>query len=211
MTDAKKPLPEPPKRPFGRKKFGPVEHQGELLADELTDAAMRGTVDEFLQDQIGDNPNARRLAEMMMGMTGMGNMAGIPAAAPPAGDSSGDPPAGGDGAEQSTGSENPPEPSEEMVAAAQAGDVQSLMGLLKAEHERRTGRPVTDNKKSAPESADPGGPSSADGNAGDRGFLDKESLDTLLAIAGAQGVGVDWLIARAITLYLRDYRLTGRL
>jgi hypothetical protein len=55
-------------------------------------------------------------------------------------------------------------------------------------------------KKSAEETAKPG----------EQNF-DKADIDTLMKIAAENNVSFDWLMARAVKLYARDYRTTGRI
>jgi len=45
---------------------------------------------------------------------------------------------------------------------------------------------------------------------GEQNF-DKADLDTLLKIAAENNVSFDWVMARAVKLYARDYRTTGRI
>ncbi len=42
-------------------------------------------------------------------------------------------------------------------------------------------------------------------------MIDKELIDALIKIAGENSVTLDWMILRAIRLYVQDYEKTGRL
>ena len=46
--------------------------------------------------------------------------------------------------------------------------------------------------------------------AGEQNF-NKADLDTLMQIAAENNVSFDWVMARAVKLYARDYRTTGRI
>ena len=72
MSEKEKPLPRPPKTPFGRKRrFEGNEEDVSLMADRMGAAMAEGKLEEFLQREMPDNEYARTLAAMMMGMTGM--------------------------------------------------------------------------------------------------------------------------------------------
>lgn len=73
MSDKKeKPLPKPSKKSFGRT-GPPAEPEGEnpLMADEMAEAMARGQLDEYLRKSLPEGEYGRKLADMMMGMTGM--------------------------------------------------------------------------------------------------------------------------------------------
>ena len=72
MSKQEKLLPKPPNTPFGRKRhFEEDESKDPLIADEMVQAMAEGKLEEFLKKELPDNEYARKLAEMMMGMTGM--------------------------------------------------------------------------------------------------------------------------------------------
>ena len=72
MSPNEKPLPKPPSTPFGRKRAGEQrEEQEPLTADRMAAAMAEGKIEEFLKKEMPDNEHARKLANMMMGMSGM--------------------------------------------------------------------------------------------------------------------------------------------
>lgn len=82
MSDKKKALPKPPKKPFGRK--GPSAERGgdePLMADEMAEAMAKGQLEEYLRDSLPESEYGKKLADMMMGMTGMMPPADIVSAA----------------------------------------------------------------------------------------------------------------------------------
>jgi hypothetical protein len=195
MSDSKKekPLPKPPHTAFGRKK--PSEHreeEGPLLADRLAAAMAEGRVEDFLKQELPDSEYARSLTSMMMGMTGMMPMAGAETAPRPP-----------EKTEQTAPSETA-SPAEELPediqAAVQGGDVKGLTDLLRREHRKRM-----PDAEAAREEEPAGRPMPA------QPMIDKDLIDALIRIAGENGVTLDWMILRAIRLYVRDYEKTGRL
>lgn len=195
MPKHEKPLPEPPATPFGRKKTpGHSEEQETLLADRMAAAMAEGTIEEFLKKEMPDNEYARKLATMMMGMTGM-----LPAegAQPSLGKTGKTPSAENSAPEQMP---NPAELPEEVVRAVQGGDVKGLMGLLHREHQKRSpGSETAPGEETAP-------PQPAVQPA-----IDKDIIDTLIRIASDNSVALDWIILRAIKVYVEEYQKTGRL
>jgi hypothetical protein len=194
MSDKKeKPLPKPPHTAFGRKK--PEEHreeEGPLLADRLAAAMAEGKVEDFLKRELPDNEYARNLTSMMMGMTGMMPMGGETSAPQPS---------------EKAGQTAPTEtaaPAEELTedlrAAVQSGDVKGLTDLLRREHRKRM-----PDAETVPAEERAAGPLPA------QPVIDKDLIDALIRIAGENGVTPDWMILRAIRLYVRDYEKTGRL
>lgn len=214
MTHKKKSLPKPPHRPFGpKKRFAEASDARPRMEEEMADAAVRGKLDDYLAQNFGDNENARRLAEMMMGMTGMPAM-GIPGSPPPTEKNTAKPPRKtvkktSEKAGPNMGNDVVPEGIAQAVAS---GDVASLMGLLKQEHEKRSGRPVAEKEKKKKKSPPPTDASGSDAvQPASTGFVEKEVLDVLLRIAAENNVSVDWVIARALRLYTRDFKTTGRM
>jgi hypothetical protein len=186
-----KPLPKPPHTAFGRKKpFEQTEEQT-LMADRLAAAAVEGRLEEFLNQEIPDNEYARNLASMMMGMTGM--MPGHIAEPPRRKEQPEPMPAGA----AAPGAEVP----EEIRAAAQSGDVKVLRDLLRQEHRKRMPDAVQE------EPCEPAAPQPATGLPA----IDKDLIDALIRIAGDNSVTLDWLILRAIKVYVQEYQKTGRL
>lgn len=85
--------------------------------------------------------------------------------------------------------------------AAARGDVGELIALLAEAHGKRS--PEGEGEAEQGQAAEP--PSASGGG------IEKATLDSLLRIASTEGVSVDWLVGRALALYVRDHDLTGRL
>ncbi len=185
MSKKEKPLPKPPNTAFGRKKqFEQPEEQASLLADRMAAAMAEGKLDEFLKREMPDNEYARNLATMMMGMTGM-----MPSGRAPSSENA--------ASAQTPSAEEVPE---EVRKAIQGGDVKGLMDLLRQEHQKRA--PGEETKPS--EAAAPSQPV-------DQPTIDKELIDALIQIAKDNSVTMDWIILRAIKVYVEEYRKTGKL
>ncbi len=185
MSDKEKPLPKPPGTPFGRKKpFEEDEETAPLTADQMAQAMAEGRLEEFLQKELPDSEYARALAKMMMGMTGM---------LPPQGVS----------AELKKDETKPPvsQPPEDVINAAQSGDVKGLIELLSREHKKRIPdagtSPMEEEKKTSP--------------SPDQPLIEKDIIDELIKIASDNNLSVDWLVFRAIKRYIQEYRKTGQL
>jgi|GEM_PF-696761 len=200
MTKKDKPLPKPPNSAFGRKnRFEQPDEQSALIADRMAGAMAEGKLDEFIKQEMPDNEYARSLASMMMGMTGMLPMGGAPTAPPPVEQqlqSSGSVPA----EQVLPTSEVPNEVLEDVRKAIEGGDVKSLMKLLQQEHSKRT--PGSDPGTTEELIATP---------PPDQPAIDKDQVDALLQIAKDNSVSVDWLILRAIKVYVQEYQKTGKL
>jgi hypothetical protein len=198
MSKEEKPLPKPPQSPFGRKKcFEGVEQEGPLMADKMAAAMAEGRLEEFMKEEMPDNEYARSLASMMMGMTGMMQPGAFPSSS-------------GSGAEEhsakteevkmSEETPSPVQPPEDVINAVQAGDVKGVMEILAREH-----------KKRMPESETiPSGEKKADETPG-LSDIEKETLDQIVQIASENKVSVDWMVLRALRLYIREYQKTRRL
>lgn len=202
MSDKERPLPKPPHKAFGRKnKFEEQEEQGTLLADRMAAAAAEGRLNEFLKQEMPDNEYARNLASMMMGMTGM--MPNTPASPDPSGEKQNKQRTEGPAVESG---EQSPEVPEDVRSAIMGGDIQGLMNLLRREHEKRNpDSPLlkAEEKSEAPPSQQP--------QPGLIPTIDRETIDSLVKIALENSVTLDWIILRAIKLYVQEYRKTGRL
>ncbi len=197
MSKDEKPLPKPPKTPFGKTRMSEEEKEGQppLMADQMAMAAATGNLDKFMQQNIPDNEHARRLAMMMMGMTGM-----MPGGFPGAGAEMMQPPVSAAEPEQ-TGEASPgTEVPEDVRQAIMSGDMGKLKELLIREHQKRTGSTITDvpTAQEAGLNAAPSG-------------IEKEVLDELIRIASANSVTLDWLIMRALKVYIAEYQKNGRL
>jgi len=197
MPQNEKPLPKPPSTPFGRKRAGEQrEEQEPLTADRMAAAMAEGKLEEFLKKEMPDNEHARKLANMMMGMSGMmpageGFVPDQPAAAEQGGD-----------AQPSSQQEVPAE----VVKLVQDGDVRGLMDILRQEHLKRSPEAAvsgTMETVSAPEAM----PSQPAGMP----TIDKELIDAMIQMAQDNSVTVDWIILRAIKVYVEEYRKTGKL
>lgn len=189
MTKPKKdrPLPKPPATPFGGKKaFAREEDQEPLTADRMAVAMAEGKLDEFLQQEMPDNEYARNLATMMMGMTGMMPVAGAPAGTPE-----------GASPEQTGATGEVPE---DVRRAAQSGDAKGLVDLLRREHRKR-GSGAGEELPEAAEAV----------KTQDIPAIDKELVDALVQIAKDNSVTPDWIILRAIKVYIQEHRKTGKL
>ncbi len=196
-SDKEKPLPKPPTSHFGRKERSHQEDQTTLLADRMAAAVAEGKLDEFLKQEMPDNEYARNLATMMMGMTGMmpAGGAAVSSHTTENGDKS-------QSLESATSGQTPSaeEVPGDVKEAIQGGDVRGLMDLLRREHQKRT--PGADTKPAAEAAASQpvGQPT-----------IDKELIDALIRIATDNSVALDWIMLRAIKLYVQEYQKTGRL
>lgn len=197
MSENEKPLPKPPKTPFGKKRMSEEEREGQapLMADQMAMAAATGNLDEFMQQNIPDNEHARKLAMMMMGMTGM-----MPGGFPGAAAETMQPPLVAAQPEQ-TGEASPEtEVPEDVRQAIMSGNMEELKGLLIREHQRRTGSTI----EASPAVEEAGFNTAPSG-------IEKEVLDELIMIASANSVTLDWLIMRALKVFIQEYQKTGRL
>ncbi|MCK5512124.1 MAG: hypothetical protein KAI96_04910 [Thermodesulfovibrionia bacterium] len=195
MSKKERPLPKPLNTPFGRKRqFEGDENRGPLMADEIAGAMSEGKLDEYLHREMPNSEYARKLAEMMMGMTGM-----MP--------SEKKSPQRGRGKKistarkaQSPGNKTsvPLMPSDDVLSAAQKGDVKGLIELLAREHKKRRGE---------------GGESPVKRKKGSQEIpvIDKEIIDKFIEIASDNNLSVDWLLFRAVKKYVKEYQKTEKL
>ena len=197
MSQNEKPLPKPPSTPFGRKRAGEQrEEQEPLTADRMAAAMAEGKLEEFLKKEMPDNEHARKLANMMMGMSGMmpageGFVPDQPAAAEQEGD-----------AQPSSQQEVPAE----VVKLVQDGDVKGLMDILRQEHLKRSPEAAITGSVETVSSTEvmPSQP-------GGMPTIDKELIDAMIQIAKDNSVTVDWIILRAIKVYVQEYLKNGKL
>ena len=193
-----KPLPKPPATAFGRKRqFEEGTGQEPLTADRMAAAIAEGKLDEFLKQEMPDNEYAKRLATMMMGMTGMMPYSGAPQAAPTA-SSPGPSPESGK-SEQPITARDVPEP---IRKAARDGDVQGLMNMLRQEHQKRNPNAHEELPKTKAVSPSP---------QQDKSGIEQAHVDALIRIAKENNVTIEWMIFRAIKFYVQEYRRTGKL
>ena len=200
MSQYEKPLPKPPSTPFTRQRAGQHNDEQEpLTADRMAQAMAEGKLDEFLQQEMPDNEAARKMATMMMGMTGMMPMGGPPAASPsPAREQPSLSPEM-NAAEQIS---PPGEVPEDVRKAIESGDVQGLKDLLRREYLKRTPGATFDRSEEATAP-----PPQASGMP----TIDKELIAAMIQIAKDNSVTMDWMILRAIKVYVEEYRKTGKL
>ena len=159
------------------------------MADRLAAAMAEGTLDEFMKQELPDNEHARTLAMMMMGMSGMMPPQGLPSV---------------QGNEPRAESVNPPsEPSEDVLKAAKEGDVKGLKDILQREHKKRSSATGSIGDNIAPEKTEDDSPAI--------GKVEKETLDQLMDIASRNNLSMDWIVLRALRVYVEGYHKTGRL
>ncbi len=198
MSEKEKPLPRPKDTPFGHKRrFEQDEDDSPLLADELAVAASQGKLDEFMQRNMPDNKYAKSLTMMMMGMTGM---------LPPEGSHSmpkNDSEVASVDVDPSDKTTLEIEVPGDAVNAIHSGDVKSLMEILEREHKKRMNDsdPLVRSEDPAPY----GSQQDAQPN------IETEILDQLIKIASNNNVTLDWIVLRALKLYVKEYVTTGRL
>lgn len=193
MADQERPLPKPAKRAFGFQKDVPEQGGQDLLADRMAAAAAAGKLDEFLKEHMPDSEHAQTLAKMMMGMTGM-----LPAgagAAPP------EERAAPVAIERSAMSMPP----EEVLKAVQGADVRGLIDLLRREHQKRS-----PDAGAVPQETEPGPPAAPPASQ-PQPVIDRDLIDDLIRIAADNNVTLDWLILRAVKVYVEEHRKTGKL
>ncbi len=185
-----RPLPEPETSAFGRKSRFEDKEKPPLMADDIARAAAEGRLEELFGEKIPDGEYSRALVSMLMGMTGISSFARP----------SGNAEASGD--RDTAGSV--PQPPVGVLKAVRDGDVSGLMGLLRDEHVKRS------SGNEGPAVPDPAaGPKKSDLSA--QPTIGKDVIDGLISIASDNGVSLDWLILRALKMYVRGYRETGRL
>jgi hypothetical protein len=71
MSKKERALPKPGKTPFSKKRFEDKGQEELLMADEMALAAAEGKLDEYIEQEIPGGEYAKKLAMMMMGMTGV--------------------------------------------------------------------------------------------------------------------------------------------
>jgi len=126
---------------------------------------------------------------MMMGMSGMMPPQGLPSV---------------QGNEPRAESVNPPsEPSEDVLKAAKEGDVKGLKDILQREHKKRSSATGSIGDNIAPEKTEDDSPAI--------GKVEKETLDQLMDIASRNNLSMDWIVLRALRVYVEGYHKTGRL
>jgi hypothetical protein len=195
MSKKERALPKPGKTPFSKKRFEDKGQEDLLMADEMALAAAEGKLDEYIEKEIPGGEYAKKLAMMMMGMTGV---------LPPEGGLSATGEARGRSAESAettkteesvSGQDVPPD----VLNAVHSGDVEKLKELLAREQQRRDSGSVEEPMAERDVQQEP------------KTDLEKDMLDSLMRIASENNLTIDWVIARALKLYLDEYQKTGRL
>lgn len=196
--EKERPLPRPPRKKAERG-FSGREEAGGLMFDKLQEAVAQGRVEEFMEENMPEGQYSRKLAEMMMGMSG------APLALRP------ERPEEGNGPGMKEAERPTLKVPKDVLQAAMEGNVNTLSDLLK----REQGHPAapTRRKKSAPPSGEGKAlPGEKEGREEKNGsLLEKEVIDSLLEISVDNNLPMDWLIYRALKLYIKKYRETGQL
>jgi hypothetical protein len=197
MSKKERDLPKPGKTPFSRKR---PENEGQndlLMADQMALAAAEGKLSEYLEQEIPEGEYAKKLAMMMMGMTGL---------LPPGSElpmTQEDQCRSSESAQAELTEEGGGAPAvpEDVVNAVQSGDVERLKELLAREKQRRD--PQHDETHTEEKIVEQQPQSET--------AIEKAMLDALIRVAADNSLSVDWLMARALKLYLEEYHKTGRL
>jgi hypothetical protein len=197
MSKKDRPLPQPPKRPFQRRRtFQENSSEEPLLADELMRASAKGTLEELMTQELPDSEYSKKLVELLMGLTGM---------MPPVHNRNHDqkdrkstfP------KDRTIPQETEPrydKPPEDIQQAVQSGDIKLIMELLYREHKKRM--PDSDSKLSFDKH---------DHQSQNAAVVNKNLFDQMISIAADHNVSQEWLLMRAMRLYIDEYNRTGRL
>lgn len=193
MPKKERPLPQPPRG----KRFSEAAGKDELMFDKLQEAAAEGRLEKFIQENVPGGEYAQRLTEMMMGMSGMPV---TPAATAPG---------KSEGEKAGAGMEHVPS---DILQAVREGNVETLQGLLKREHGKHEdtagGKGPKKGKGKRAEEVMAGQDNAVQFSGS---LIEKEVIDSLLEIGVDNGLSMDWLILRALKLYIKKYRETGQL
>jgi hypothetical protein len=89
---------------------------------------------------------------------------------------------------------------EDVLKAAESGDVKSLKELLEREHRKRMPDAIVS-------------PISEENTARflEQPGIEKDLFDGILKIASDNNLSPDWVLIRALKAYVREYQRTGRL
>jgi hypothetical protein len=197
MSKKERDLPKPGKTPFSRKRPQNEGQDDLLMADQMAMAAAEGKLNEYLDKEIPEGEYAKKLAMMMMGMTGiLPNEGALPADE----EAAHTPVEATETGQAQEGEAAAPVP-EDVVKAVQAGDVEKLKELLAREKQKRTPGSVEESGEVPNLGQCQPAPS----------MIEKDMLDLMIKVAFDNKVSVDWLMARALKLYLEEYQKTGRL
>jgi hypothetical protein len=180
-----------------KRNFEEENGKAPLMADRMSKAMADGTLEEFLRKELPDNEHARKLAEIMMGMTGMlpsEGFSGKPVTKKQGSSKKPD-------AVRKVKSPSAVQPPEDVVHAAKNGDIKKLMELLKREHHKPQSikdEPVDEKKKdTAP--------------FRDQAVIEQEVIEHFIKIASDNNLSLDWLFFRALKRYVEEYQKTGNL
>ena len=150
---------------------------------------------QALHQAFGEH--AKKLAEMMMQMSGMAPQSSLKSKTKkeekPTGRSTGKK---GE-SEEKEASSIPPE---DIMKAVQGGNVNDLTGLLKREHEKRNPDSGSDSPEAEKQSP-----------AAGLSEEEKKVIDQLVNIASDNRVSLDWITLRALKLYVQEYQKSGKL
>lgn len=205
MSKKKRELPRPPSQAaMFREGSG---DNAPLMADQMAIAAAEGRLEQFIGEALPDSDHARKLASMMLGLSGMmpaENPGGPPGRTYPdnavsdmtPSDKTDEQPAGQAGAGTASPSAGAALP-EGVREAVENADVGGLIDLLRHEHARRSGDTAPAAAAAAPEKGAP--------------LVEKMLIDRVMAIAFEHDLTPDWVIMRALKLYTEEYDKTGRL
>ncbi len=194
MSAEDRSLPKPPLQAFGSKKSFENTDGKPLMADQIAMAAAGGRLEEFMKDEMPDSDHARKLVSMLMGMTGIMSPEGITGLQPVT-DRPEDKPSS---PEPDTGVA-PQRPPEDVLKAVNTADLEGLKDLLKREHNKRTpNHAAAETGESLPP-------------VNTLPLVDKDVIDNMLKIASDNNLTPDWIILRALKLYIEEYNRTGRL
>jgi hypothetical protein len=197
MSKDERALPRPPASPFGgKRRFEEREEDVPLMVDRMASAIAAGNLEEFLKEELPDNEQARNLAMMMLGMTGMLPSENLSVSGKRNKDVSKE---GTEGRSDPGTEPLPVMPPEDILKAVSAGDVKGLMRLLEREHKKRF--PSRQNAAEEKDQAAPPDSSSAR----------NETIERMVRIASENDVAFDWLVLRAFKRYIEEYGRTGLL
>jgi hypothetical protein len=94
---------------------------------------------------------------------------------------------------------------DEVASMVQSGDVKGLMDMLRREHQKRSpGSALGVTAETLPAQEDFAQPSGMPA-------IDKVLVDAMIKIAKDNSVSADWIILRAIKVYVEEYQRTGKL
>jgi len=190
-------LPQPPKKPFQRRRsFQENSPEEPLLADKLMRAGAEGTLEELMTQELPDSEYSKKLTELLMGLTGMmptvNNL-----------DHDHKDRKGTSAKNRTISREKEPhydEPPEDIKQVVQSGDIKLLMELLYREHKKRM--PDSESELSFDKN---------DHRSQKPSVVNKNLFDQMISIAAEHNVKQEWLLMRAIRLYIDEYNRTGRL